>query len=825
MADIPKQELNSVYPTPAPIIVDPKGNGYSVIAPNNIIQSVSAAREIYANYRRDNIARIDLFSQIYGLISGNPPYDQDELDAAGLSHIANFNNMEASSIYEEGGLAYWNLLNQAATIAKFCFYDTKNPDLVKYAQVLADTWDIVVREWDSFEAEWCTLTAQLLMYGYSPAVWADEKDWRWKTIEISRFLLPDQASVRPSMMTTVFIETSYTVQQLYEIYQNLEDVEPGEKSTTPWNKEELGRYLLFKGQYYFGKNSNNDANTLSDMMQFQDAITNGDISFGTMYTDEVRLISMLQREHDGEISHYIFTNDVVADGVIKNEGPNGFLFFIDRQYKTIEEALVIVTASPGAFTIHANRGLGHKIFSTCQATMQMDCDVVNMSRLSAIPIIQSSSVGASNMEAIQVKPGVPMNIGNATFQNNTMGSNIEGVVGASGYLSNKLRSNIAHSGDDPGIPDRNQGSLAPSQSRAKSFKEFGVLKNNIAHFYKKVDVIISNMVIKMMKAKENDPGYKEAKRWKDMCISLGVPKMLFDMREGIPKWFRVKATRVAGDGSLLADIMGLDSLAPYVSSFGAKGVRQFQEDMVRATRGVDYVAAYLGDTQPDEVSGGASVAGIENNDMRDGKSPIFSADNEQRAHIKVHLELGKMIVDQRSQQQISAREADVVFTVLIPHLGEHIQAVAQNPLQRSFFEQVKEPFGQLSKYAALNRKNAEKEVQVELKKRKADEEATQATLNEEQRKDIKLEGDERRANAKVQGQNIRADEANKTRAQIMKEKVKEDAANNRLKVNLEAKNKGRAIQASKDVEELDTESLSSELSAMTGETISPSDIE
>jgi len=810
MAEIPDQSPNSLGIDRGQITESSEGN---ITAPKNIIQNINSARALYMRYRTDNLGRLQLFASIKGLISGNPPYDQAELDSNGLSHIANFNNMDAGAIFEQGALAYWNLVNQAEYLVKFIFNDEYNPDLLDFAQIMAREWSIVVREWNDFERQVCTNVSQILMFGFSPVAWPDEKDWRWKTVEISRFFLPDQATTDTSLLTSIFMETSYTVQELYEIYKNIKDLpepEKGEKKQTPWNKNDLANFLMQRANSYV----KNTQEQILDPVKFQQMVENGDISFDQLYTDEVRLVSLLQKEYDGKFSHYIFDRHI---GTGATATQSGFLFFLDRQYSSIQEFLVIFTASPGHFTIHGNRGLGHKIYSPCQATMQLDCDIVNMARLSSTPMIQSPSTGARDFEPIQFKPGIPMNIGPAQFVQNNLGSNIGGLIGAGNYLLQKLNINLTHSGDDPGMPDSAQGSISPSQARMKSFKEFGVLKNNIAHYYKYVDQVFYNMIVKMLKSDKTCPGYEQAKRWKDRCIELGVPEVLFALdSDERPKHWRVKATRVAGDGSTLALIMGLETLAPFVSSFSAKGVKQFQRDMVMATMGADYVAAYVGNDEVDEISGGASLAGAENALMKMGESPVFSPDNAQRAHITVHMELARYIIDQRAQQQMDARSADKIFAVLIPHLGEHIQAVAQNVLQQNFFEGIKKPWNQIQQYAQLNRKNAEAEIQSLIRKQQEDQAQTEQVLNEEQRKNVKLQGDEARADAKVASQVARADRANETRAEVSKEKVRSDAETKRLKVRLEA-------DVKKEEESLPA--LREELRGMTGRTPSTSDFE
>ena len=73
----------------AQLTLNSKGN---VEAPSNVIQSLPAAITLADYLRQDNYQRNLLWATIEGLINGNPPYNQDELDANGLSHVTNYNN-------------------------------------------------------------------------------------------------------------------------------------------------------------------------------------------------------------------------------------------------------------------------------------------------------------------------------------------------------------------------------------------------------------------------------------------------------------------------------------------------------------------------------------------------------------------------------------------------------------------------------------------------------------------------------------------------------------------------------------------------------------
>lgn len=794
----------------------PLGPG-KIQAPKNIIQTVSGARAVYYKYRSEHLKRIDLYSKIEGLLAGNPPYNPLDLEKHKLSHIANFNNLDGRSLYERGALAYWNLLNQAQYLIKFELRGKFGEDQqrLEWENILARHWDKVVREWSSFYTQFNTLTGQLIKFGISPIVWPDERDWRWRTIELQRFFVTDQAQSDIDLLTAVCVETPFTVQYLWEVYEEFKDKSDKD---SPWDMKELAALLIYRANTFAKTDSQ-----ILDMMDLQRRLQNGDLSYDALFADTVRIVSLLYKEYNGKISHFMFDRTF-------DQGQ--FLFKQQDQYSEMQEAIVIFTASPGEFTIHSNRGLGHKIFSGCQAMMQLDCSIVDCARWSSTPLLKNLATGSKDFEAIRFYPGVPTSIGTAEFQQNNLGANIDQLIGASQYILGKLQYNTANSGDDPGVPDRNVGSVSPSQARMESFKEFGVLKHNIAWFYSQADIVWRNMTAKMLHSQKGWPGYDYARYWKDCCIQDGVPEEIFatgsTKAHKLPRQIYCHATRVAGDGSTLALIMGLQELAPVVSSFSAKGVKEYQRQMVMATMGPAYTEAFIGSDEPDESAGGASLAGVENAIMQASHSPIFSPDNQHRAHIAVHFALAKQTTQQISQQQMDAVDADKVFSVLVPHLGEHIQFIAQSVYEKQFLNSIKDEWGQLQREAALNRANAGKEMEARIKKQQEQEQAAQAQMSDEALKARKLQSDISLNETKVQAHIDNARSANEKRGEVMTEKAHLDAANTRLKVQLEAKAKEKnslETPPPTDVANQPVSTVRSELSGINGQSLAPFDIE
>lgn len=772
-------------------------------APENIIQNLYGARSLYYIYRTEHLPRIQLYAQIEGLLAGNPPYDPLDLERNGLMHIANFNSLDAAALYDKGANAYFNLWNEVETLVKF-EVRAADEQVLKWAHVMAKHWDTIIRAWPAFYTQANTLAGQLVKFGISPLIWSDERDWRWRTIELNKFLIPDQCLTDIEQLTVCFVETNYTAQYLWEIYQLYKD----KRDETDWNLDEIGGLLINQANTY-AKTYN--IGTILDMMDLQKRIQNRDLTFNAIFSDNIPLVTCLCKEYDGKISHFMFHRVYDRAGY--------FLFRADRQYESMSQAVAIFTSSPEVFTIHSNRGLGHQLFSPCQAMMQLDCSIVDAARWASTPLIKTTATQPRDFEPIKFTPGVPSNIGMAEFVQNNMGANVEQLVAVSQYLLGKVQRNMANAGNDPSQPDADQGSLSPLQVRFNSYKEFSVLKNKIMHFYAQLDPVVEQMTIKMLNSKEGWPGYEQSERWKKMCIEDGVPELLFKggTSTAMPNQLKVRASRVSGDGSTVALILGLQELAPDVSALPEKGQREYLRMKVKAVLGQEALPALLPDQTPDEVSGGASLAGVENAVMRAGEAPIFSIDNEHEAHLVTHIALATDTIQRLQQNESTPVEADKIFAQVVPHGSQHFQALVNNPYKKVFVDKVKKSWQQIVQYATLNRKNADAQLKAELRKRQQAQDKTQQVMSDAQRKDFTAQKDAQRADFKVASQVERAKEASANRAEIQREGVQSKAANDRLKIDLEARNK--------PLEDQSIEELRSQIATLNGVTPSPNDIE
>jgi hypothetical protein len=798
-------------------------DGGELKAPKSIIMNVSAARTYYNQYRAAHIERIQLYAAIEGLIAGNPPYDSEKLAAAGLSHIANVNTLDAKGLFEKAALTFWNLVHQTENFVKFTlrpFEIQDDPVWSDWEEILSRNWTKVIKEmWPDFLTQSNTLTGQLVKLGLSPIIWPNEDDFRWKTVELNRFFVADNTAAASGQWDCICIDTDFTVQMLWEIYEEYKDKTPEEQGEeTPWNIELLGEYLLQKA------NSGNKGGGFQDLYAAQVAMQNGDLNSASFFSDSVRLTSLLYKEYSGKISHFIF--DPRTSGI---PGANDFLFKIIDQYNDWREVINIYTYSPHEFKLHGNRGVGHKIFPICQGIMQLDCNMLDMGKLAATPMVSTQAGAGKDLAPIRIIHGVVTDIGQAVLQQNNLGSNIGQLVQLAQYFENKVNKNAVIGGDDPGVPDAASGSKSSNEITTQSLKEFGVGKQNVNHFYSYQDVTVTNMTAILLHSKDGDASYDVFKEWKTLCEEEGVPKQVFEIKDAekgkLPRHLSVRAARVAGDGSNLGLVMGLKGIGGIAGGFNVKGQYNYRKDIVASQLGIDYVTRYLSDsTVPDEEGAGASLAFLENLAIKQGAMPQCVKDNPHKTHIGTHAALINEIIQAVQSQKMNPVDADKQFALAIPHTDEHLTFISQDELNQEWVKGFKPTWQSIKKFAQLNRVKAQKMQQTEVRRRQEAEQQLSAEQLDQQRKDMVVERDSARKDFLAQKKEARADDQSTRKGETMAKatdaKIENERRLTESKINNEKKksNKPEDIFAGQTTAE-----LQSSLESQVGRTANPAD--
>jgi hypothetical protein len=710
-------------------------------SPDNVIVAEHAARTIYTRLTHAQSKRCFNYERIQGMIDGNPPYNPLKLKQAGLSDMSNVNWKDGEATFQSVALAYWSLFNDVERIAEF-HVDYGDDEALKaeWGKILADEWDVTLRQWPNFSKHMSFHQSELIKFGFNAIVWPDEEDWRFKPINIRHFYVPDQTSNDIEELSIVLVEHQYTAQFLWGVYEEAKSNPRG-----VWDAEALGHIL-----YTLATISDEDRkrNNITDCESLQRHIRNGDLYQSELYNSDITLVSLFSKEFDEKITHQMIHPGISTET---------FIYFLDRQYDDIRQALVYFTWKPGEETIHGNKGLGHSMFSAIEAITQLDCSVLDQAKRSGSLLIKGGPQRGRDERQIRFVHGGVIDVGEATIEQNTMGNNVGETVEVSRYFKQKILANNNVSGTDPAFADRNIQSARQIQLQAT--KEARVQKNMIYHYYETLDHMFREIVRKMLLSGPSKGGWEYVSIWKERCIDRGVPEELFDIGNaklrpnGLPVYLDVVASRSAGSGSQIADQLEMKEMMAILPTLGERGRTRILQDYIAAFRGFRFVPRYF----PEEDRGDQPVeadtlASIENNQLADGKQIIVSPDNNHSVHAPNHVRLMRDFMDlyqQNPQAQFDSdtnilQKCDDVFQVAGPHLVKHLFHLQGDPTRAALFQELNAQWAVLANFGdqiannAARQREAEQRQQQQQQQAQAEQDAQNTPQHIKARGDIEL---------------------------------------------------------------------------------------
>lgn len=706
------------------------------VAPEQTIPTASAARTIYERLQHQHLQRAHNYRRIQGMIDGNPPFNQQALAAAGLNDMANVNWKDADSIFRSVGLAYWSLFNEVKNIISIKTTFTNDEGMnAEWSKILSEEWDKIIRLWPTFNKHMTLHQGEMIKFGLSGILWGDERDWRFKPIDVSRFYFPDQTRNDPEALTLIVIEEKYEAQYLWDVYEGASD-------SGPWSKEALGEVLL-----QLANIPDDDRHNYYNTDILQQKIRNGDFYYTDLYNDDIALISLLSREYEsGKVTHQMIHRRV--------ETPD-FVYEAVDQYEEMCEAFFYFTYEPGNKTIHGSKGLGHKMFSPVQAITHLDCSVLDQAKRAGTLLIKSGPSRGRDDRQIKFVHGGVIDVGEAEIAQNTMGNNVAQTVEVSRYFRDKVFTNNNISGNDPGFPDKNIRS-GNRQAQMQVLKEAQVQKNQIAHYYLQLDFFFKEIVRKMLKSRQGWPGYEYVKMWKDACIERGIPEQVFDYQkapkkpDGMPIFLDVSATRSSGAGSQMADQLTMQRVMEVMPTMGERGKINALMDYIAAFRGHEYVDRYFPpEDRQKQPTGDDTIASIENNQLSEGKQVIVSPDNNHLIHAQNHMRLMSEVMKMYQQDpQMMIEEgknvlqwADEIMQVTGPHFVKHLFFLAQDPTVKAQVQELNAQWAVLANFGDQVAVNANRQREAEQRKVMEQQQAMQQAQDQNTPEHIKARAD------------------------------------------------------------------------------------
>jgi hypothetical protein len=688
-------------------------------APVRRLTTPEAAYEIYQSFLDGGEDRAMQWSKIQGMYDRNPPFDQNELTRLGRGDQTNVNTGEMESIIDTNTAAAHEAVFEVPSLISVRIRSEYLPDdsTLDFAAIIADEYSQTVWDWDSFPSYTDLVTKDSFRYGMGFMLWRDQWDWRPRAFRAANFLCPPKASTAYDELEIFGVRDEVPVRWLY---QAVEDEEAAKDAG--WDVGFTRRVIA---ESYKFKSGNDDQHQTSTWESTQTKIRTNDVETEAQEFTGIRVVHLLVREVSStRVSHLIIPEDPTY---------KGFLYKGYERFGDMAQVLWLLTFDNGDGLIRSVKGMGHRAFLHCDLSNRLFCNTIDGGKLAASLLVQpraGNDIGKAQVLRAGMLTMIPSSL---DVIQTSFTPPIQHLIPLRHMSSEILNNNLGVFRPRSENPLQREAEKTAAQVRSEESKEARFSKNQAAQRYVAWDrwhrevyrrmttadylsygydsmeqllqiIALTRGVQQVYDNKPGTvdflPGQKEAIAFLIGCLRRGVPPEILLDRDAIRT---LRAVRAVGQGSDSARRGALNQLMAQRGAMDELSRRNLERDWTAAQIGgygqVDrYFPNYDRSKKP---SAEAGIAALENNDFAEGSQLPVGYDQNHVAHLPVHFAPLVQIAQlfEQAPDQVDAVRSLQLFSIMLPHIQEHIGYLAQDVSREAQVKQYVETFKMLAQVA------------------------------------------------------------------------------------------------------------------------------
>ena len=651
-------------------------------APRRLATPAAAAAIFSALKTEDYHGEAKRRAIIQGMVDGNPPYRQAELDEMGLGNIINVNFMTMRANLDARASAGHELFVEVPNLieCKALAVTQNNPEVHHFCSILAEEFTDLLHNWDGFLPAMDLVWRDSDAYGVGFGVFENEWDWRIKAFRRGNLLIDAKASVEVDKNDFVMVRDEMSASEMFQLLQDEELAR--ERGWNPKYMKELLVSVFIGGE----KDNAEHGYQVSAWEAIQQMARNNDSDFQQKQFEHVRIVHIYVKEVAGDqkISHYIIPEMANHD------------FFIYEgldQYDKMSNVVWWLPYNYGDGYLRSIRGVASYMVQHDDLSNRFLCRVFDAGFMSSSLLLQPrTQMDLSKMQLMQygVTTLVPpeASVVQSSFQPQ-IGQALQLRSVSEQVMKNNTGTYRQH---NEAVGD-NEVMKTARQVMEESSKEARFEKAAIASRYTHLDKLYREIFRRVCSEEvltSTDivyPGGEEAQAFFKRCVDRGVPKeFIFDWKNK----FRVSAYRSIGLGSLGAKYDITNQMLNVSGSLDEVGKRNVLRDWVAVRVGYGNSDKYVTTIDRDQItSNETSIAMLEFNDVEEGSQVVVGHDQLHKIHIMVFAERLAPIMQAAEQGQtqdpISAFQTMQLAT---QHIQQHLQILAQDPRHKDFVAEV-----------------------------------------------------------------------------------------------------------------------------------------
>lgn len=664
--------------------------------PKGVVSDGYAAHAIKNRLIIDDMGRSIKRSKLKHLINGGAPFDEATRRKQGREQEPNVNFMRAYSMAQEKVDSYWDLMTE--TIRHFdvgiewgSIWQSEDA-----SEIVSTEFQRLISRWHGFHDLNAQSDFNRVYFGCGLQYFPDNLTWQPRAADAGDFFIPKSTTTRLEDLQVIMFRRRYTASQLYS-----KIADPEKAAQVGWNVKAVRKAISEASQ------QEPQFQTWQSWEEMERMIKAHDLYMSTCICPTISTMHLLSQEFDGSITLQIVTelNDNTELLYEKKKWSESFNrvinpFFISKQ--------------DGYW--HAVNGLGAQFFNVLSLLDRLDNHMVWMTMIGSSLVIQPQT--ANDFEKLNMvslggvtvlPPGV--NLQTTAFPNLSTNSlatrsvlqqTLQNTTGAFLVRSEDINSNqqtatevatrISQLAKVSGS-QQNQWSTAWSQWSYQMFRRATNpnLNPDSCHEWEREACCFQ-------------------KRLREKLEEIGVPYAA--TQENYLQY--VRHVRSTGNGSPAMRMMQAQQFIPMIPMITNPAAQErAKKDVISWTLGYKTAERYFPDNLPKQETNEMWQAMIENTTLNGGTAiPVMDGQNPQ-IHAGVHLaEISKQAIAY-TQQQLDQQVFLQALTGHLPHIGQHLQLMQNDPTTRQQFDVFAQQFAELNRLATAVEQRVGESIQAQ----------------------------------------------------------------------------------------------------------------
>lgn len=642
-----------------------------------IVRDVQAARAIAkGDYDADERNRI-FRNRVQAMGEGQAPWDQAMMKSAGLGSCCNIDWGYGKLSIRKKMIPYVQALNSLQTFMRISTKFGSKSDRITWGRIMSQEHHRLLKfAWRPFIFRYLYNVLYFTSHGVGFCYFKDSVDWRWNVSTLGYMIVDRLARADSTELSRMSMFQDFTPPELYDAIRHMRkgQIWSDEENECGWHKPSVIRKLELATDKDFWKTNDWDLQERT----FK--------NLETYYSRSGKVCSCILQwlpEVTGEVTQYIFSEDPLQPKVYGGSFQEDFIYKFPKHLPDMASGCTIFARDIGTNgDFHSIRGTGSDIYQIVQKLNQLKCrwyDITNI-ELSMPLRATEEALSAEDLYMFAgpyqfVKEGVTQAWPNPN-------PNYSRSVIPSFQMMRQDLMDITGGGPDVKQP----GSKMDLEGLLGEFSGIDIMESTL--FGIAWDSLMKEQLRRLRNCKDaSEPGGVLAYKWREWCMSRGVPKQAIDeivIEESM-------AVRPIGNGSPQAQLAAMTAMKEMMPHMDEEGRYRAARDYCYALPGMpsELVDDYFPE-KPDMRPGVDVRFAIAENFIATHGGEVFVLPNDDHiAHLDRHIPEMQKFDKQVKEGQ--ADEADVIVPMfpLWEHSQEHEKELEDDPVMGAKIGQIR----------------------------------------------------------------------------------------------------------------------------------------